>query len=303
MNILEELRKRYYYVSHNFGGPENLVETLSLVDDPLSSNERTHRLLSHPGYLAVVSPWKPYLNLIDPLKPDLVLTEPITVYSSEGRFLYRVKHHNGLFGSSVLDKTLILQSLSGSIYYLQYRTLTGYTTVLLLVNNLALEPSLPTNDRSYLQSPDPPMTEPSEYHLILNCSSVVGPTATSINLHFLPSEDLRQPTAQEIIDNPISTVEPYILNNADATSMWFPQVSGWITLTKGTTNLIPLMLSSIEGMGDDRLIAAGNGVYYIALGHEEDTNLIRQELGLVSRRPAGFTLSDKIKLKADVIYG
>lgn len=303
LTVLEELRKRYYYVSHNFGSPEDMTELMDFVDDPLTTNERVHRLLSHPGSIAVISPWKLYLNLVDPLKNDLVFSEPITIYSSEGRFLYRVKKHDGIFGNSTLDKTLTLQSFSGAIYYLQYKTLSSYRTLLLVVNNLALEPSLPTNDRSYLEAPEPAMTEPSDYHLILNSTSVVGPTNTSINLHFLPGEPTLNPTAEEVIESPSSTVEPFILNTSDAIAMWFPQKSGWLSFTKGTTSLIPLLLSSIEGAGDDRLIAASPNVYYIALGAEEDTNVIRQELGLVSRRPPGFTLSDKIKLKADLIYG
>lgn len=303
--VLEELRKRYYYVSHNFGGPENMVDYISTVDDPLSVNERIHRLLSHPGYLAVISPWKPYLNLVDPLKPDLLTSKPFTVYTSEGRYLYRVKEHQGIFGNSILDKTLVLQSFSGSIYYLQYETATGFSTVLLLVNNLSLEPSLPTNDRSYLEAPDPPIIEPSEYYLILEASAVLGLSETSINVHFLPSEPTELPTSQQIIDDPTSTVEPFIMNQADSTAMWFPQRSGWITLTKGTNNLVKLVMepSSILGTGVDRLIYAGNHVYYIALGNEEDTNLIRQEMGMVSRRPPGFTLADKIKIKASLTYG
>jgi hypothetical protein len=301
--VIEELRKRYYYVSHNFGGPEDLVDLISYIEDPLSTQERIHRLLSHPGYLAVVSPWKPFLNLEDPFEPDVAYTKPFTVYNSEGRFLYRVKEHNGIFGNSILDKALILQSQSGSIYYLQYEGTESFKTVLLLVNNLSLEPSLPITDRSYLEAPEPPSIEPSEYYIIMDASSVLGLSNTSINIHFLPTDALNVKTAEDILDNPITEVEPYILSQTDSTVMWFPQRSGWFTLTKGVEALTPLLLDDILGAGDDRLIYAGNNSYYIALGHEEDTNLIRQEIGLMTRRPPGFTLTDKIKLRARIVYG
>lgn len=297
--VIEELRKRYYYVSHNFGGPDDLVSSIRSVYDSLSTEERVHRLLSHPGYLAVISPWKPYLRLDE----EYVLhTKAYSVYTVEGRFLYRVKNHDGVFGNSILDKTLILQSLSGSIYYLQYQAIDNYKTVLLLVNNLALTPSLPTTDKSYLEAPDPPILEPSEYYLILDASQVLSnEILNNINIHFLPTNAINLKTADDIISSSISTVEPFTLSSSDSTLMWFPQRSGWLTITKGVNNLQSLLIDDVLGTGDDRLIYSGNGSYYIALGNEEDTNMIRQELGLVTRRPAGFTTANKIKLTGSLI--
>lgn len=260
-------------------------------------------MLSHPGYLAVVSPWKPYLNLEDPYEPNVIHSEPYTVYNSEGRFIYRVRSHEGIFGNSVLDKVLILQSLSGSIYYLQYKASDSYKTVLLMVNNLALDTSLPTTDRSYLEAPEPPILEPSEYYLILDASQVIPSTGDSVNIHFLPTDSFRVKTGEDIVNDPITITEPYILNQSDSTLMWFPQKSGWLSITKGTTSLSFLLIDDVLGTGDDRLIYSGNSAYYIALGHEEDTNMIRQELGLATRRPPGFTLSNKIKLTGTLTYG
>lgn len=302
--VLEEIRKKYYYISHNFGGAEDLISYLSILDDPLSKEERVHRLLSHPGYSAVISPWKPYLNLEDPYEPNVLYSKPYTLYNSEGRFLYRVKEHNGIFGNSVLDKTLILQSLTGSIYYLQYQSTDSFKTILLLINNTALETSIPISDRSYLEAPEPPINEPSDYYLVLDASQVLpNSIVTSINVHFLPSDALNIKTGEQILEDKVSSVEPYLLTDSDSSFMWFPKRSGWLCITKGTTSPSFLLIDDILGTGDDRLIYSGNNAYYLAMGSEEDTNLIRQELGLVSRRPPGFTLSNKVKLTGTLVYG
>lgn len=302
--VKEELRKRHYYVTRNFNGEENLIDSLRSLDDPLSLQERVHRILSHPEYVAVISPWKPYLNLEDPYEPNVLYSQPYSVYTSEGRFLYRVKKHDGVFGNSILDKTIILQSLTGAMYYLQYQTTDSFKTILLLINNLALEPSMFTTDRSYLEAPEPPMIEPSEYYIILDASQILSSSGvSSVNIHFLSTDALFVKTGEEIINNQITQVEPHLLTQEDPTFMWFPKRSGWLCLTKGVESLSFLLIDDVLGTGDDRLIYSGNNAYYLAMGHEEDTNLIRQELGLISRRPPGFTLSNKVKLTGTLTYG
>lgn len=297
---LEELRSRFYYVSQQFGGAPDLLTQLSLAPSRpnLSIEEKVHYILSHPTTIGVVTPWEPVVSLIDETNPNqsILPNFPYQIHDLDGRLIYKVLNHNGLYGGSVMDKALILQSSSGSLYYLHYMSYVGPRTMLLIVNNLALEYSNPLSDRDYLKAP-PPSTairEPANNYITIDASPILT-NESVIKIYHMKTEVLKVPKISELTSSPYTTAEEYFLSPLDPLLIYIPSASGWLYFTQGDS---PLVLVDLTGAGDDRLIPASSNLYYIAVGDEMDTNLIRQALGLVSRRPPGFSTANVIRLSA-----
>lgn len=296
--ILEQLRVKFYYTSQKFGGPEAMLKQLSLTNDEWSINYKVSRLLSHPGPIRVISPWEISFSMPGIEEGDArVTSSPYQVHNLDGLLIYKVNSPSLVWGNSSLDKLLTLQSQTGEFFYLSYKTFIGTQTVLLIVNNLALRSAAPISDDDYIRVPAARDQEVSNNYITLNCSAITS-IPTTVSTVFLKSVAHRPPTLEYVRSNPLSKKEEYFLDSDDSTFLFLPRESGWLNLSLGNT---PLSLTSITGTGDDRLIEVSTGLYYIAVGSEMDTNILRQSMGVFSRRPAAFSRDDVIKLTADVI--
>jgi hypothetical protein len=192
----------------------------------------------------------------------------------------------------------VLQSATGSFFYLSYRTFTGIQQVLLIINNLALRSSAPISDDDLIRVPAPPAIEPSNNYITLDCSAL-NANSFIVSTLFLKSVAHRPPSVQYLINNASTIREDYYLSREDSTFLFFPKESGWFSLLTDDNSL--LRVDDLEGQGDDRFIETNDGLFYIAIGEEMDTNLLRQSMGVISRRPPGFSRDNVIRLSAKVI--
>ena len=155
-NVLSEIDKKLKNISSSFGGAKDLATNVSRslgVDPPSLSDKETEyevaKLLYHPDTIATISPWSYRFSIVEYSEygtladNSIILEEPYNVYDSGGRLLYSVSSHEGIFGNSLLDKGLVLESESGKTYYLQFPTYLGYTrTIHLIVNRISIVPPL-----------------------------------------------------------------------------------------------------------------------------------------------------------------
>lgn len=176
---------------------------------------------------------------------------PYEVFSVEGKLLYRVSHHSGVFGESSWDQQLLLGSETGDVYVLNYQSAAGPASKALLVDRRVQtvrreDPLVPNTgtltkgDLITFRSRDP---------------FVVYPELT---LYFLEQSPMERPTPASLIANP-RTVETTF------SALPFVQVtsrSGWLAL--GTRDqIIPFV--GIEGKGRFRLIPVGSALYYLTM--------------------------------------
>ena len=315
-----ELRSKFYYVSHSFGGPEDLIQSIS--DDSNDQEEvelKIHQILSHPDHVRVISPWDTRFDLIEenaygtPNEKSIVIESPYQVFDFNRCLLYTVSQHNGIWGDSPLDKLLLLQSPSGRLFYLQHSTFTDTKrTLLLIVNNLALVGSNALADNDLLKTPpftdstngsnlNKPAVEPQD-NIILLYTSPTLPRDSSIIIYHLKSSPSVIPIDTTLINNPETTIHTYPITYKGEAISYFPSNSGWIHIRKkvgGTSS--PVSIENIKGNGVDRLVQANESVYYVAVGDEMDTVMLRQKLGLVTRRPPDFSQRDVIQLEANLL--
>lgn len=321
-NHILQIRNRFYYLAHNFGGPHEFIEVLLNNNDDDFAEYLVHKVLSHPDTVKVITPWSIRFNLIDrdfsgnSQKGSIALEKPYAIYDLNHRLIYKVVEHGGIWGDSSLDKTLVIQSLSGSMFYLQFHTYSGTRTWLLIVNNLALRPTNVLSDDDSLVAPSikedsgdhflSPAEEPkdNQIHFLgkgLIRSNLPNRPYFPIKVHILPGSPSTIPSREEVMTNSSSITTTYPLMEDELEFIMFPSESGWLTINqdKGTVQ-IPLTIDNVRGNGADRFIQANEHVWYIAVGDEIDTVLLRHKLGTATRRPPDFSSRDILKLKADI---
>lgn len=307
-----ELRNKFYYISNSFGGPEALIDTINNDSNDQEELElKIHQILSHPDDIKVISPWDIRFSLIDEnvfnntsINKSIVMEMSYKIFDFNRCLLYTVKKHNGVWGNSPLDKLLVLQSPSGRLFYLQHPTYDGLNrTILLIVNNLSLSSSNALSDYDLLKSPpfidessgsnfNRPSIEPQDNIIIFYLFKPID----KVKIYHLKSGPTIIPTKDEIINNRESKIYEYLSTSAIA---YYPSSSGWFVMVDKNNN--PLIIGDIKGNGVDRFVGVDGMVYYIAVGDEMDTVLLRQKLGLVNRRPPDFSRRDIIQLQVNVI--
>lgn len=268
--VLEEIDKKMKSVASSFGGPTELVMSMSRAigaDPPSLSDKETEyevaKLLYNPDITATISPWSYRFSIADyseygTLKDEsIILEEPYQVYSTSGKLLYSVSSHQGVFGNSLLDKALVLESESGKTYYLQFPTYLGYTrTIQLIVNRVSVMPpiSLPQF------KPKPTIAETNSRNSIYlkatssyRNSSLTGNPILPIRLHMQRTNSAIRPTPESVIANADSTTN--FLMEIDDTVIFHPQESAWVVLTQSTSNgLRMLRIGNVSGQGTSRLL-------------------------------------------------
>jgi hypothetical protein len=314
-----ELRSKFYYVSHSFGSPEDLIQTVA--DDSNDQEEvelKIHQILSHPDHVRVISPWDTRFDLIEenvygvPNEKSIVIESPYQVFDFNRCLLYTVSQHEGTWGNSPLDKLLMLQSPSGRIFYLQHATFTDTKrTLLLIVNNLALTGGNALADNDLLKTPpftdatsgsnlNKPAIEPQDNIILLNTSRTL-PRNSFITIYHLKSSPSVIPIYLDVINNPETTSYGYPITSIGERLSYFPSASGWVYIQVRIENInAPVSIEDIKGNGVDRFVQANQFVYYVAVGDEMDTVMLRQKLGLVTRRPPDFSQRDVIQLEANL---
>lgn len=318
---LLELRSKFYYVSHSFGSPEQLVETIG--NDSNDNDEleiKIHQILSHPDHVRVISPWDTRFDLVEvngygvTNERSIVIEAPYKVFDFNRCLLYTVSKHQGVWGDSPLDKLLILQSPSGRIFYLQHSTyIDTKRTLLLIVNNLALNGSNSLADNDALRTPpyvnsrsgsnlNKPSIEPQDNHILFTTPRIYSQDQF-ITIYHLKSNPSIIPSYEQIKSSRETKVLGYPVMSRGERLTYFPSASGWVYI-EGRVGEIeyPLNIGEIKGNGVDRFVEAGRYVYYVAVGDEMDTVMLRQKMGLITRRPPDFSQRDVIQLECQLSY-
>jgi hypothetical protein len=298
-SIIKVLDRAMYYVTNVYGGAPNLISHLERLDGGEGRVlERVHKLLSHYKGVHVISPWELILPLFQgddlqgfSLDDSIVPEVPYSVFTWEGDLLYKVSNHLGWFGYSPLDKTLALQSLVGDMYFLQYRTYGHTKTILLLVNNPSLS-NVKVLSNKALQAPldNSRMEMPSDNVITLFCTSI---RPTQLTIYHWATVPNSIPTLEQVKGSIGATKEVYYIEPWDDKILWFPKASGWVYMETDK----PINISRPLGDGVDRFTQATQFVWYIAVGRELNTMLVRPG---ANRKPPELSREGIIRLEVNL---
>lgn len=298
-SVAKVLDRAMYYVTNVYGGAPNLISYLEQLDGGEGRvQERIHKILSHHKGAQVISPWSHTIQLFQgdnfqgyALDESVVPEIPYSVYTWEGDLLYKVSSHLGWFGYSPLDKVLVLQSRIGDMYFLQYRTYGDTKTILLLINNPSLSQVKVLNNRA-LQAPldNSRMEMPSDNVITLLCEQIKPCTLSIYHWATIPSN---VPTPQQIKESTTKTIETYYIEPWDDKVLWFPKVSGWVYMEASR----PINITRPFGNGVDRFTQATQFVWYVAVGREINTMLVRPG---VNRKPPDLSREGIINLEVEL---
>jgi hypothetical protein len=290
--LLRVLERDMYYLTSTFNGAPNLVEAMKATG--LSDTQivrRIYAVLSHPHDVKVVSPWDKTFPLFDEVGEELygestiVPSSPYSIHTLDGELIYRVYPHGGWFGTSTLDRVLLMQSYTGDMYYLQYRTFTRPYTYLLVINNQSMG-QLSINPPGLVEPEGSPHTVPADNYITFSTSR-----KGRLELRYLESTPITVPSTTAIKER--GSVEYYTLENWDDKFIWFPQGAGWVSIY---IDGAPLPLMDIEGVGIDRVVLANDYTLYVAHG-DIDMTSVRQALGETVRRPPDLSRDRTIKVR------
>jgi hypothetical protein len=286
--LISALRDRLYYVSDTVGGVESLINFISQRCNSSEELElRLYLLLSHPGDVVVVSPWAPRFNLYDLENP--IIANLYSTHDINGNLIYKVEA-NDVWGNSILDKALVLQSLTGELFYVCFAGINGPNKILVLINNTELRTASAISSKSTLKAPllDIPY-EPADNKIELYSDVRIN----ELEILFLAASPRQIPTMADMLQTATRTT--YSSIDSDEVITYHPNRSGWLSIIYRNT---PVSLSDVLGEGVDRFVALNTHTYYVAIGKEINTQLVRESMGLATRRPIGFSTKDTLSIKA-----
>ncbi len=305
LELLQVVERDLHYVVSVFNGAPNLVDAMrGLGWTDADIVRRLYLLLSHPEEVKVISPWAQTFPLFDELtardapwsageelygNASITPGSPYSVHTIDGELLYRVLPHGGWFGTSTLDRTLLLQSFTGDMYYLQYQTFTKPYTYLLLINNQSIG-QLSINPPGLVEPAGIPNTLPADNRITFSTTR-----KGRLEVRYLISTPITIPSTTLIRQQGV--VEYHTLEEWDDKFMWFPHGAGWLAIFQDG---VPLRLGDIMGAGVDRVIAVNDYVLYIAQGNIDMTS-VRQVLGETVRRPPDLSRAQVIQAQVRVL--
>lgn len=261
-----EIAKRLGYVVRTFGGIDNFLDTLSEKHNYIGEDSYyrvvsdLHTLVSHRDNINIISAWA---NIIDLTEENyntfsnnaIILEEPYKVFNTQGDLLYSVYNHNGVYGKSILDKQLLLQSKNTDIYYLQYCSYSSEVyTRLLLVNHQSTAPAIST---TYLKTD----ISSTKYTTINQIVLTWDLAPASYSLYFIPSSPIRiKDRLDNIVEYP-SAIKIDSEGPTYKTILFSPEESGWIIARLSIYNPslkayinTYLNFSNITGLGEERFL-------------------------------------------------
>lgn len=287
-SIERDIDKFYKPLVNSFGGTDIFLRT-ALDKYQKQTDKFLYDILSHPHSLKILTApsFSFYLDdFIGSTINTIILEKPYSVYSPKGDLLYRVSNHNGIFGNSILDRTLILQSDILDYYYLQYDTYQESKTILLIrgLLNGGIERKIKTGnensrqlERELLQTNNYLNINPGN---ILRYSSFTNEIALGIDIYYQPSLPDYRPTVEDIINN--STPQQFNVNVSSSFQLNIP-ASGYIVFTQKSleSELIYLQPTITKGQGVHRFIEYADNIYYAALASEMNLDIVKQSFDLL----------------------
>ena len=285
--LIDRLDRLLYYPSLLFGGGPQLYGYLLNLGTEREARERAYRLLAHPDKVEVVSPWNINIDLLSDQINLCYSQTGYKVFDWRHRLLYVVRYGDR-FGDDPLDKTLVLGSRTGDLFFLQFRTFNGYRTIALLINNITLSTSPAVKESELLDAPEaglPPRLK--EDNLIsINCP------LDDYKIHLLRLPPRGQPDLDELF----LSVEDEVYTDL---ILYRPSDSGYFAVSKDEEFL---EITDITGGGVDRFLPAlGKRIYYLSTDRALDTVLLRHGLGNTDRRPPQVSREGAIEIEAKIL--
>lgn len=325
-NDIEELNTRFHYISQGFGEGSACVDYIRYTSaSELEVERKVHFLLSNPFEVRVITPWemKFYLgdiknNEYSSLPTTFTSMTPYKVFDIDMNLLYTVSQPGyDFWGLSPLDKVLVEESPTGSIYCLHIETNNGTYPMGLIVNNLSLltistQPfNAPQKNPNFYNPLHLSVMETPDEISFINISSIdsnVWADHNSLYVHawFLPSLPSSNISSSFIKSHTKTMKESFQVfrdyrdSNITYPISVSPTASGWLMfeqeLQDGT--LIPLTLSNLEGLGGDRLLRAESNIWYVSFSSGIDIVNLKQYFGDIKRRPKDFSTRRAIRTTA-----
>ncbi len=252
-------------------------------------------LLSHPDSIAVITPtnlsFKLYETRDDLAASGSIIFElPYSVYNTDGQLLYRVSNHDGIFGNSILDRTLLLQSKPGQFYYLNFDSFQGKRSILLIVNAFTIASKKKISIGPTLKEQQPVDIISEALNTILfklvegeRNTAQAGIPFYPIRSYFLQAPPSSSITRDLVRNHHLSEVIDYE-TDLDTSFILNPQVSGWFAVDQVTpAGTLPLVISQLTGSGVHRVLNYQDGLYYIGVSSEISLSQLYSALNVVGR--------------------
>lgn len=325
-NDINELNTRFHHISQGFGEGTACVDYIRYTSSSeLEAERKVHFLLSNPFEVRVITPWdiQFYLGAIkdneySSLPTTYLSLTPYKVFDINMNLLYTVSEPTyDSWGYSPLDKILVEESPSGSVYCLHIETNNGIYPLGLIVNNLSLL-SIST------QPFNAPEVLPNFYNP-LHLSVIETPDEISfinistfdniswgvngnilVHVWFLPSQPASNITPNQIKTNQRTKKESFQINqhyedsNINYPVTLSPTSSGWLMFEQELSNgiLVPLTLVNPSGLGGDRILQSSDNIWYISFSSGIDKVNLKQYFGDIRRRPLDFSTRRTIRVTA-----
>lgn len=267
LSVAQDINFRFPEIVRSFGSAEDFV-TLVQAFYLDKGDIYLHNLLSCPDSVVVLS--QPFFRFsliessdISNSARSILRNSPYTLYNSSGEFLYSITEHNGVFGNSILDRSLIMAAEPLEQFYLQFDTYTGKRTFLLILNNFYQIRPTESNVFSTSEAGTP---------LVLNRTNKVsiavnGSLLLPLTINFLKSAPSEISSSNAVLSSPLCSRT--FFNELNLT--YFIKESGWIVFS---VNGLPLDAVSIQGTGTERFISVAQHLYYFC-SEDLEINTVR----------------------------
>jgi len=322
---IQELNNRLYHISQGFGEGSACIDYIRQTSlSEIEIERKVHFLLSNPFEVRVITPWNKEfylgdikLNEYSSVPTTFISKTPYKVFDIDMNLLYSVSNPiYDSWGYSPLDKVLVEESPSGSIYCLHIETNNGIYPLGLIVNNLSLitistQPFNAPEINPNLYNPLHLSTveTPDEISFINITSLDVlwnSQTYALIHVWFLPGIPTSSTTSSfikqniKVIKESFQVSQDYIQENNLFPITISPTGSGWLLIEQELTNgdTIPLTLTNPTGLGADRLLRSSSNIWYISFSSGIDLVNLKQYFGDIKRRPKDFSTRRTIRVTA-----
>jgi hypothetical protein len=253
-----------------FGGVDSFVD---LVSKHTNKNEIFYKLLSHQDSVFGITPF----NLVFSLTSEVfgqtkVDQEPYHVFDIKGNLLYSSTAYANIFGLSILDKALLLDSKTLDMFYLSYKVLKGYKNILLVINkNTSAPRQISFNETSFDNSRITNAIESNQILFVTDDVYIDSQTTRPypINISYLNSSTPSTPS--NILNSP-NTITTVFDSNLFNSFLFVPPSSGWIIIHQDTPEGIKyLQATPVLGKGADRFIKYSNEINYVTLSYDNSS--------------------------------
>lgn len=268
--MFKELENKLPLLIYNFGTIDTFTSTVSSLHGS-SANRILIELLDQEVTVLSPNDFKSSLYELDDsgflTQDSVILDEPYLVYDMEGKFIYQVLDHGGLFGYDDKDTQLLLNAKELDFYYLKYETYQGTQLYLVVINKyinqFRIQQLLNQEHHNNLES-----------QVVVSQQPMIRFTYTGnspVSVYFLEATPTSQISVADL------AVESNLLESFEGYLDHYIEKAGYFAFR---LNGDPLMVNNVAGTGSDRWIESNRCVYYVAYSASISPVLLKRTFGL-----------------------